>query len=310
MARAQLDAERLQPPQPGAEQRRRLEAARKNPPARTDERRLAERGAPSAQGVRREGLDCRAQTLARRPVAREETIQRLRMGEIEPAAAGEQKFARRGGGGVGDDDFAARFGERLRRHQTRGARADDECGQESRNERIEIEPMSNDVVKKLNSSFSSATPSGNITGRKCSGEGCASRATREAPSAAATPAASRASIRLAISASNACAQSNAGAPGANAARLCTRLPLPITSTPFSRNGFSARARSRCALGARLRSSESWNTGMSALGNIWISTDQAPWSRPHCVSVSRWLDRTSSIAACAASGAPGAGYCWA
>ena len=69
------------------------------------------------------------------------------------------------------------------------------------------EPMSNDSVKKLNSSLSSATPSGNTTGRKCSGLGCASRAAREAPNAAATPPASRASMRFAISTSNACAQS-------------------------------------------------------------------------------------------------------
>ncbi len=55
---------------------------------------------------------------------------------------------------------------------------------------------------------------------------------------------------------------------------------------------------------------SWTTGMSALGNIGLSTDQVPWSRPHSLRSSPTGGRAMPrLIPSATPGAPGAGYCW-
>ena len=59
-------------------------------------------------------------------VASEERLERLGMGEIEAAAAGEQELARRRGSGVVNDDATAGASERFGRRQTGRSGADDD----------------------------------------------------------------------------------------------------------------------------------------------------------------------------------------
>ena len=66
------------------------------------------------------------------------------MGEIEPAATREQELAQGRGRSVRDFDARPAARQRFGRHQSRGTGADDQRPHESRNERIEIEPRSND----------------------------------------------------------------------------------------------------------------------------------------------------------------------
>ena len=53
---------------------------------------------------------------------------------------------------------------------------------------------------------------------------------------------------------------------------------------------------------------SCTTGMSAAGNMWVSTDQVPWSIPQLsTSAPTQVGLTISATSSASSGAPGAGY---
>ncbi len=92
VAHREGDAGVVEPAQPRAQQRRCLHRLGKHPAAGADEGRLAQRLAPVAQALRRKRRDRRAQRRVLRVVAAEKALQRFAVGEIEPAAAGEQEF--------------------------------------------------------------------------------------------------------------------------------------------------------------------------------------------------------------------------
>ena len=67
-------------------------------------------------------------------------------------------------------------------------------------------------------------------------------------------------------------------------RLWTMPPEPMTSTPSSRRGASARPISRWWRAPSSDCTESWVTGMSASGYIQRSGTQPPWSMPRSGSI--------------------------
>ena len=79
---------------------------------------------PGAQIGGRERRDRRVEPLGGGSVTAEKRLERLGMGEVEAAAAGELKLARRRGRGVVNDDATAALGERFRRRQTGRSGAD------------------------------------------------------------------------------------------------------------------------------------------------------------------------------------------
>ena len=120
----EFDAAVAEPPQPGAQQRRSLERFREHAAARSDERVLAQALAPGANRSRRERLDRGAQMRHRRAVAREEAVEFFAMGEVEPAAAGQQEFSADRRHAVINGDTRAALGQHLGRHQAGGAGPD------------------------------------------------------------------------------------------------------------------------------------------------------------------------------------------
>ena len=84
---------RVEPLQPGAQQRGRLERRREDPPARADERLLAETLAPDAQIRWREPQDGTAQQCGRIAVTGHEAMDVFAMRQVQAAAAGQQELA-------------------------------------------------------------------------------------------------------------------------------------------------------------------------------------------------------------------------
>jgi hypothetical protein len=120
-----MNALGIEPPQPGTQQRRGLEAFRKHAAAGADESFLPQRVAPVAQGAWRECFDSRLQMRHRLAVAREKRRQRLAMGEVQPATSGHQEFSARRRHRVEDGDTPAALRQHFRRHQPGRAGADD-----------------------------------------------------------------------------------------------------------------------------------------------------------------------------------------
>ncbi|CEG08319.1 hypothetical protein BN961_01733 [Afipia felis] len=118
MTKREPHAKTFQPRQPCAQQRRGLEGFGKDPPARADEGVLPEPMRPVAQRLRRKRLDRRAQKRRRVVIARKENIERLAVGEVEPAPPGHQKFTRDRRHPVVHDDRRACRRHRLGRDQT------------------------------------------------------------------------------------------------------------------------------------------------------------------------------------------------
>ncbi len=108
-----------------AQQGRSLEAFGKDPAARADKSLLAEPGAELAQVLRREGAQMRLEPRRGRAIARQERIERLAMGEVQPAAPGHQEFARRTGHMIENLDARAGARERLGRGEASGSGAED-----------------------------------------------------------------------------------------------------------------------------------------------------------------------------------------
>ena len=125
MARLEHDAGGIEPPEPGTQQRRCFQAFRKHPPARSDECLLPQPFTPRAQLCGRKRLDRTAQMRRRGAVASKKRIKRLRMGEIEPAAPGEQEFASRRRHAVEHRDVGAALRHHLGGHQPGRSRPND-----------------------------------------------------------------------------------------------------------------------------------------------------------------------------------------
>src|SRR6266404_2198018 len=134
----ELDACRVEPPQPDAQQGRSLERLWKHPAAGADEGRLSQRFAPVAQSLRRKRLDRGLETGRRFAVPGEKLRQRLAMREIESAASGHQEFAAGRRHRIIDGDARAALRKDFRRHQPGRTGTDDgdlgtchACGQEA-----------------------------------------------------------------------------------------------------------------------------------------------------------------------------------
>lgn len=124
MLQAKLHALRVQPAQPGAQQRRGLHRNRKHPPAGADKGPLSEIIGPGAQLLRPERLDRRGQPRLRRAVARQKVRLSFAVGEIEAAAPGQQKLPRWRAHAVEHGDAQAAARKLLGRHQPSRAGAD------------------------------------------------------------------------------------------------------------------------------------------------------------------------------------------
>ena len=118
------DAERLEPAQPRAQQRRGLERLRKHAAAGADEGLLPKLLAPVAQALGRKRIDCRGEMRRGFAVAREEMPAGVR------CASGSARRARPSGtcgrptASVVHASRAHRLRDRLRRHQPGGSGAD------------------------------------------------------------------------------------------------------------------------------------------------------------------------------------------
>ena len=121
-----VDAKLAEAPQPGAKERRRLEALRKDASARADKRLFAEFRGPAAKPVRRKGFNRRKQLVGGWPVTLKKSLKRFGMGKIEAASSRKQEFARRTRTGVMDDDASPGARHHLRRHQPRRPCANDD----------------------------------------------------------------------------------------------------------------------------------------------------------------------------------------
>ena len=121
-----VDAKLAEAPQPGAKERRRLEALRKDASARADKRVFAEFRGPAAKPVRRKGFNRRKQLVGGWPVTLKKSLKRFGMGKIEAASSRKQEFARRTRTGVMDDDASPGARHHLRRHQPRRPCANDD----------------------------------------------------------------------------------------------------------------------------------------------------------------------------------------
>src|SRR4051812_37029257 len=93
MTQPHLDSEAREPAQPRAQKRRGLEALGEHASAGADERLLTEAGSPFPQIDRRERLDMRTQSGLSRPVARQEQLLAIAVGQVQPAAPGHQELA-------------------------------------------------------------------------------------------------------------------------------------------------------------------------------------------------------------------------
>ena len=138
VAERELDTTRPEAPQPGAQQRAGLEAFGKHTAARADEGLLTEIRAPLAQRIRRKSLEERRQRRCRFFIAREEAIGRLAMGDVQPAPARHQEFARERGHAVEHVRVDAARGECLGCHQARRSATDDRDPSRPRVTRIVI----------------------------------------------------------------------------------------------------------------------------------------------------------------------------
>src|SRR5436190_17243442 len=93
MTEHKLHTRSVEPAQPRAQQRRRLERLWKHPAAGTDKCRLSQSVAPVAQRPGRKGVDSGFQLRHRFTIAREKLRQWLAVRQVEPAAPGHQEFA-------------------------------------------------------------------------------------------------------------------------------------------------------------------------------------------------------------------------
>src|SRR5882757_299077 len=92
VAQSKLHAHRIEPPQPGPQQWRRLERFWENPPAGADEGRLPQRLTPRAQGVWWKRRDRGSELLRRFAITGDERRQRLAVCQIEPATPRHQEL--------------------------------------------------------------------------------------------------------------------------------------------------------------------------------------------------------------------------
>ena len=117
-----------QPLDPAAEQRRGFEGSRVNPPAGRLESFHAESGRPASEGC---GIEAGDQVfpdfrrLARAGIAGDEAVERLAVGEIEPAFSGNEEFPANRGLAVVKGDLQPGTGRDFRRAEARRAAADD-----------------------------------------------------------------------------------------------------------------------------------------------------------------------------------------
>ncbi len=125
VAQLEANAGRIEAPEPGAQQRRCFHRPRKHPPARTDERLLAQLLAPGAQGIRRKGVDGGAQMRRGCAVARKKSVEIFAVREIEPAAPCEQELAANRRHALVDGDGCAATGGNLGCHQAGRATTND-----------------------------------------------------------------------------------------------------------------------------------------------------------------------------------------
>ena len=116
-----------QPVQPGAQQRRRLQVGREDPARAADEGLDAEAVRPSARsasGPKSRSIGSQRARRARRS-ASTKRVERLAVGQVQPALAGEQELAADRGHGVVHVDRGAGGEQRLGGHQAGRAAADD-----------------------------------------------------------------------------------------------------------------------------------------------------------------------------------------
>ena len=116
-AGADINPQRLQPRQPGAQKGRRLHRLGEDPPAGAHEGRLAQPLDPLRQVGRREGVDPAGDGRPGGAGAGREVLQRLGMGQVQPAASGHQELARHRRHPVVDHDAQPRLGQPFGRHQ-------------------------------------------------------------------------------------------------------------------------------------------------------------------------------------------------
>ena len=120
VAQGKAHAELIEPLQPGAQERRGLQRFRKDPPAGADKGFLSKLPGPGAQSLGGKGLDRGAQARRGRPIAREELIELLAMGEIQPAPPRQQEFPPDRGHPFVNRDIGAAARHDLGGHQARG----------------------------------------------------------------------------------------------------------------------------------------------------------------------------------------------
>ena len=111
--------------QPGTQQRRRLHAFRKDTAGTAGEGGNPQRLHPSPQRFRTEGVEQRRDLPLARTVAGEEAFRRFGMGDVQPAAPGQQELAPHRGHGVEDLHPHPAAGQGLGGHQAGRAAADD-----------------------------------------------------------------------------------------------------------------------------------------------------------------------------------------
>ena len=121
----ELHAQRVKPAQPGAQQRRGLHLLGEDAARGTDEGLDAEAIGPGDERIGREGADGRLEEPLRLTITFEKGVERLGVGQVQPAAACQQELARRCGHVIIDGDLVARRRQHFRRHEARGARSDD-----------------------------------------------------------------------------------------------------------------------------------------------------------------------------------------
>ena len=92
VARLEHNARRVEPLEPGAQQRRRFQALRKHPPAGADKRLLPQALAPRRAACRAETPRWHRADAAARHHSVRGSVERFAVREVEPAAAGEQEF--------------------------------------------------------------------------------------------------------------------------------------------------------------------------------------------------------------------------
>ncbi len=111
--------------QPGPQQRRGLHALGKDAARAAGEGGNPQRLHPGPQRFRTEGVEQRRDLPLAGPVAGEEAFRRFGMGDVQPAAPGQQELAPHRGHGVEDLHRHTAAGQGLGRHQAGRAAADD-----------------------------------------------------------------------------------------------------------------------------------------------------------------------------------------